>query len=52
MFKSWKTTLSGIAAVITGVVAIASGETLTGVTAIITGIGLIAGKDFNVTGGK
>lgn len=52
MFRSWKTTFSGIAAVITGVVAIASGETFTGVTAIITGVGLMFGKDFNVTGSK
>jgi len=52
MFKSWKTTLSGLAAVITGVVAVASGDTLTGLTAIIAGVGLIVGKDFNISGGN
>lgn len=50
MFKNWKTTLSGLGAVITGVATIVKGDVITGVSVIITGLGLVSAKDYNVTG--
>lgn len=50
MFKNWKTTLSGIGAVITGVATIVKGDVITGVSVIITGLGLVGAKDYDVTG--
>ena len=52
MFKSWKTTLAGLASIATGVISFSNGETMTGITAIIAGVGLLLGKDFNVSGQK
>jgi hypothetical protein len=47
MFKkgSLKTTLSGFAAILGGVVSILKGDLSTGVTTVITGIGLVLAKD-------
>lgn len=47
MFKkgSIKTTLSGLAGILTGVVTILKGDFATGITAIITGAGLVLAKD-------
>lgn len=50
MFKNWKTTLSGLGAVITGVATIVKGDVVTGVSVIITGLGLVSAKDYDVTG--
>lgn len=56
--KSWKTTLAGVAMILTGLGAAAnaiatgsfSGETITAIFAAISGgIGLIAARDNNVT---
>lgn len=51
MFKNWKTTLSGLGAIVSGIALIVKGDIAGGVTAVITGIGLVAAKDSNVTGG-
>ena len=61
MFVSWKTSLAGIAAILTGAGGLihnyVSGETVTQLLAspdvgmIITGLGLLVAKDWNVTGG-
>ena len=61
MKKNWKTSLSGIMAIVFGGWAVAQpiigGQTPDGnalaqaLTAIMAGIGLIAAKDHNVTGG-
>lgn len=51
MFKNWKTTISGLGAIISGIALIVKGDIAGGVTAVITGIGLVAAKDSNVTGG-
>ena len=47
MFKkhSIKTTLTGIASILGGFVAILKGDIATGVTTVITGCGLIFAKD-------
>jgi len=50
MFKNWKTSLSGLGAIITGVAVVLKGDVVGGVTAIITGVGLLTAKDFDVTG--
>jgi L-aminopeptidase/D-esterase-like protein len=49
MFKkgSIKTTLTGIAGILGGIVAILKGDIATGVTTIITGAGLVFAKDHN-----
>ena len=49
MFKkgSIKTTLTGLAAILGGVVSILKGDIATGATTIITGIGLVLAKDHN-----
>lgn len=53
MFASWKTTFSGIAAIVAGVAAIVNtGDLYTGGLGIVTGIGLILGKDWNVSSSK
>ena len=52
--KNWKTTLAGVAAilsVITKVVTTGGIDWQTDAPAIMAGIGLIAAKDSNVTGG-
>jgi hypothetical protein len=51
MFKSWKTSLAGLIALLGGVLTIVQGNVTGGVTAIVAGIGLFAAKDKNVTGG-
>jgi len=51
MFKNWKTTFSGFAAIIGGAALIVKGDLVGGVTAILSGVGLVAAKDSNVTGG-
>jgi hypothetical protein len=48
MFKNWKTSLSGIGAIISGIALIFKGSVAEGVTAIITGIGLVAAKDNDI----
>jgi hypothetical protein len=50
MFKNWKTSLSGLAGIITGITLIVNSHVPEGITAIITGIGLISAKDYNKTG--
>lgn len=42
---NWKTTLTGAASVITGVVKIASGDVVNGVALLLTGLGLVHAKD-------
>lgn len=50
--KNWKTTVSGISAIITGLVSIVVQKNIVeGVSAIVAGVGLISAKDHNVTGG-
>jgi hypothetical protein len=51
IFKNWKTSLAGIAAITGGIKLIVDNNIEAGVTAIITGLGLFAAKDGNVTGG-
>jgi len=60
MFKNWKTTSAGIAAIVGGITrlifAIKAGEITeeaiaTTTTSILLGLGLIFAKDSNVTGG-
>ena len=43
--KNWKTTFAGIAAVISGISLIITGQIVEGVSAIAAGIGLHAAKD-------
>ena len=52
--KSWKTTSTGIVAIVTGVTIYLNDKTkLTeGLTLVLTGIGLLFAKDFNVTGNQ
>jgi hypothetical protein len=45
IIKNWKTSLGGLATVLTGVVMIANKNTSEGVAAILTGISLIFAKD-------
>lgn len=45
IIKNWKTSLSGLAAAISGVVMFASGQKLEGITAILGALGLINAKD-------
>lgn len=45
MFKNWKTSLSGLAALLGGVALIVKGDIAGGVTGILSGLGLIAAKD-------
>lgn len=50
---SWKTTLGGIAAILTGVASIAGNgwqPTTEAITALIAGLGLLFAKDHNVSG--
>jgi len=52
--RNWKTTLAGIAALISVVAKVANGgaiDTATDVPVVITAIGLLVAKDGNVTGG-
>ncbi len=54
MIKNWKTTLAGVAAilsVVTKIVTIGAIDWQTDAPAILAGIGLITAKDSNVTGG-
>lgn len=50
--KNWKTSLAGIAVIITAVSGFVNGAigTTELMVALVTGLGLIIGKDFNVTG--
>lgn len=43
--KNWKTTLAGIASIITGISLIINGQLTEGVSAIVAGIGLIFATD-------
>lgn len=45
--KNWKTTLSGLAALLTGATLIVAGDYTTGVASVVSGIGLIFAKDSN-----
>lgn len=45
MLRNWKTSLSGLGAIISGIALIFKGNVAEGVTAIITGIGLVSAKD-------
>ena len=47
MFKNWKTSGSGIGAIVCGIGCIIKGDLTAGITAIITGIGLLNAKDHN-----
>jgi hypothetical protein len=47
ILTNWKTTLTGVAGIITGVVMIANGNVQGGIAAIIAGGGLILAKDGN-----
>jgi hypothetical protein len=51
IFKNWKTSLAGVAAITGGIKLIVDNNLEAGITAIITGLGLFAAKDGNVTGG-
>ncbi len=53
MIRNWKTTLAGIAALLSGAAKIANDPTSidgSDIGAIIAGLGLITAKDKNVTG--
>ncbi len=46
MFKNWKTTLSGIVAIATGIkIIVTSADFSTGLSVIASGIGLLFAKD-------
>jgi len=45
MFKNWKTSLFGLATLITGIAQIVKGDIPGGVTAILGGFGLLHAKD-------
>lgn len=47
MLRNWKTSLSGLAAIIGGIALIVKGDIAGGVTGILSGIGLISAKDFD-----
>jgi hypothetical protein len=47
MFKNWKTSSTGIGAIVCGIGCILKGDLTAGITAIITGIGLLGAKDHN-----
>lgn len=47
MFKNWKTSLSGIAALIGGIALIVRGDISGGVTGILSGLGLISARDYD-----
>ena len=47
MFKNWKTSSTGIGAIVCGIGCILKGDLTGGITAIITGIGLLGAKDHN-----
>lgn len=49
MFKNWKTSLSGLGAIITGISLFFKGDAVSGISAVVTGIGLIAAKDSTTT---
>ena len=46
MFKNWKTTLSGVSAILVGVTLIVKGDYGSGATSIVTGFGLLFAKDY------
>lgn len=50
--RNWKTTLAGIVAIIGAIAKMlnAGAVATEDIVAVVTGIGLIAAKDFNVTG--
>lgn len=48
IITNWKTTLTGIATLIGGVLLVANKNTTEGVTAILAGIGQIFAKDANI----
>lgn len=50
--KSWKTTLTGIGLVVTGVAMYVNGNLEGAISSILGGIGLIFAKDYNGTGGN
>ena len=51
LLTNWKTTLAGLAAIITGISLIVKGSLEAGIASIVTGLGLFSAKDSNVTGG-
>lgn len=60
LFANWKTTAAGVAAVSTGIAAVANavatghfdpGLLTAALTGIFAGVGNILSKDFNITGG-
>lgn len=54
MIKNWKTTLAGIAAIVSVVARVVADPgtlTATDVTALLAALGLLFAKDHNVTGG-
>jgi hypothetical protein len=54
MIASWKTLVAGIIAIVIGVYHCISGHTidLNCVWQVVVGAGLVAAKDYNVTGGN
>ncbi|MDX2195720.1 MAG: hypothetical protein NW207_04825 [Cytophagales bacterium] len=50
ILRNWKTSLSGLASVILGIISIAGGDVGTGIATIVSGVGLVAAKDSDVTG--
>lgn len=48
--KSWKTTLFGLSAILSGVAMIVKGQPAEGIAAILSGLGLTTAKDFDKTG--
>lgn len=49
-FRNWKTTLSGVALVVSGVAMYVNGNTEGAISSILGGIGLIFAKDYSTTG--
>ena len=48
--KSWKTTLFGLSAILSGIAMIVKGQAAEGVTAILSGLGLASAKDYDKSG--
>lgn len=50
MFKSWKTAITGIVTVGSGIFLIVKGNTEVGISLVVAGVGLFFAKDSDVTG--
>jgi hypothetical protein len=51
ILRNWKTTITGVAAILSGVkIYISTGNINEALTAIIAGVGLLFAKDHDVTG--